>query len=79
MAETHHLREQVRHAAAQLAGRVWPNGLGFDARGWEYMLRDDGTWSAVRRETDHHSAKYGTASSPVRAKANALYPHLEVP
>jgi len=49
-------------------GRLWPNGLGFDCRGWEYTYdAARAQWYALYRRRNRGA--YGP--SPVVAKANA--------
>jgi hypothetical protein len=63
-------REIVRRLCEANYGKLWPNGLGFDAFGWSYLRHPDGTWSAVRRFAGETRA-FGVGDSPIAAKHNA--------
>jgi hypothetical protein len=65
--------EVCKHAPS--AKSIWPNGLGFTFRGWEYSYGNAGgaCWVA-RRETKAGANMIGRGETPVDAKANA-YPH----
>ena len=67
---TETIRETVREMALS-ANRIWPNGLGFTARGWEYTHGDRG-WAASRTD-DRGTAWLGRGETPADARANA-YP-----
>jgi len=64
----------IREAVTELAfspKTIWPNGLGFSWRGWEYTCRGRDHWTATR--DDHLSGKVllGRGETPTDAKANA--------
>jgi hypothetical protein len=67
--DTEELRKIVVLASG---GRgLWPNHLGFDWRGWQYGVSEDGlTWYASRESDEKH----GSGPTPDAAKANALAP-----
>lgn len=57
------IRTEVREQAFS-ANAIWPNGLGFNWRGWEYSYGNRG-WSASRDDW------LGFGETPRDAKANA--------
>lgn len=61
-------QETVVHWAAQqnASKGVWPNQLGFDARGWSYTVRA-GEWNAISRRTGW----FGQGASPNLAREAA--------
>lgn len=58
----------VHEAAAALNGKVWPNGLGFDIPGWQFVIHPDGLWTAA---TCNCSGRHGDGDSPVAAQVAA--------
>lgn len=49
---------------------LWPNGLGFDAYGWEYSYSENaGDWCALNRRRDPR--RFGRGATPAEAKKNA--------
>lgn len=49
---------------------LWPNGLGFDAYGWEYSYSEQSQdWIAVNRRRDPR--RMGRGATPREAKQNA--------
>lgn len=71
---TEYLKGRTAGACERMGGKLWPNELGFDARGWAYRMRADQTWEAVRGETPHRALKVGEGPSPDEARNNALRP-----
>jgi len=60
--------EKIRDIVSELAfgsRAIWPNGLGFTWRGWDYSCRNPEHWVAVRNEWVGHG------ETPTDAKANA--------
>lgn len=69
---TETIRMRIADAALAMGAwrHVWPNGLGFDWRGWEYTISEpDGAWCALRRAGD--TSRHGKGATPHAAKANA--------
>lgn len=70
--DTNKVRELTVAAAAACGGRLWPNRMGFDARGWEYALNETvGGWNALRRAPDPSRSRLGHGETPEQARANA--------
>ena len=69
MTDTATIRETVTDLAFS-ANAIWPNGLGFSWRGWEYTCRGREHWTATRDN------QLGHGETPTDAKANA-YPQPE--
>lgn len=66
-----HAYEIVRTEAQadERNGRIWPNGIGFDWRGWEYSVVT-GRWRAARKLNDGSAfLGYGESASTARAAA----------
>ena len=65
-------RAAVLAAVATMGGRIWPSGLGFDLRGWEYFAGEVGGkgWHALYRGGRRQRAAYGL--TPAQAKDNAI-------
>lgn len=63
---TEDIRTEVNELAFSVKS-IWPNGLGFTWRGWEYVCRHPGNWTANRNNW------IGRGETPTDAKANA-YP-----
>jgi hypothetical protein len=58
---TQELREKIKAGAETVSARarLWPNGLGFDWRGWEYTIAEpSGDWHATHPGSNRHFA-YG--------------------
>jgi hypothetical protein len=70
--DTAAVRAAVAHEAPSPRS-IWPNGLGFDWRGWSYMLRHHDVWFAVH--TDKHGRTWqGLGETPADAKSVATPP-----
>lgn len=73
--QTDALRSLVKTAAtATRDARLWPNGLGFDCHGTQYVyLEACGLWAASRRVLLYgtEATKYGTGKTPMEAKRAA--------
>jgi hypothetical protein len=68
--DTADLKARIKAAVVGTVGaRLWPNGLGFDLRGTQYVLRMDGSWVASRH--DGYAVKYGEGNTPQAAKLAA--------
>jgi hypothetical protein len=66
--ETEALKALVRNTASLEKGSVWPNGLGFDRRGWEFTFDETKRqWHALNRRSD----KSGYGDTPADALATA--------
>ena len=65
-------RTAVLVAVNATGGRIWPSGLGFDLRGWEYFAGEvDGKgWHALYRGGRRQRAAWGL--TPAQAKDNAI-------
>lgn len=60
--------ETIRHHVNELAPSatsIWPNGLGFTSRGWEYTCHAVDRWTATRHDWIGHG------ETPTDAKANS--------
>ncbi len=73
--ETSEIRSRVKAAATGIPhAKIWPNGLGFDHRGVQYVLVPEGgryqTWCASKAYGDHAS-RSGYGNTPAAAKAAA--------
>lgn len=69
--ETNDLRARIRAGAvSMLAERhIWPNGLGFEWRGWEYTISEpDGRWCAYHRKSGRHGKDEGPVLARLAAK-----------
>jgi len=65
------LRARIAAGAASVTGaRLWPNGIGFSARGADYMISERperaGQWMVNTTR-----GKFGYGSTPQDARANA--------
>jgi hypothetical protein len=76
--DTETLRATVRTHAERLRGKVWPNGLGFDIRRWEYTYSEVyGCWQALLRGYDLGTPdKLGRGPTPEAAR-NAATPQKD--
>jgi hypothetical protein len=63
--ETETIRAMVKAHAPKPAA-IWPNGLAYDWRGWQFMPVSPDTWSARR------GGRYGTGPTPDEAREDAL-------
>lgn len=73
--ETEKLRDLVSTACTRLSGKLWPNGLGFDRRGWAYYyVERTARWTArydAAWNRPGGSAHWGWGDSPESAIAHA--------
>lgn len=68
--ETDALRHMTAVACLRLGGRLWPNGIGFNAGGWEYVyLERSNTWQATRAY--RLAKRMGWGDSPEQARDHA--------
>lgn len=63
------IRNQVRNAAPSTQA-IWPNGLGYNCRGWEYSLSEKG-WAAIPANSDPEDTRLGRGATPLAAIRNA--------
>lgn len=76
--ETEALKLMVRNACTARRGRLWPNGLGFDWRRWEYTYNEArGTWQALYRpegygKGSHTKLGYGPTPDTARIAATKV-------
>ena len=58
-------------AAHRMKGKPWPNRLGFDCRGWEFLFVEaTGKWTA-RRHNPSVAMYWGWGDSPEAARTHA--------
>ncbi len=68
--ETQTIRDEVTKRSPS-AKKVWPNGLGFNWRGWEYSYSARG-WTAFKRgQTGKDDDLLGVGRTPIEARRNA--------
>lgn len=64
------LRQTTADACRRIRGTLWPNGLGFDRWGWEYMYSERlQLWTASKRL--RYARVYGEGITPEAAKQAA--------
>lgn len=70
--DTNKVRELTVAAATACGGRLWPNRMGFGARGWEYALNETrGGWNALWRSRGSSPSRLGHGETPAAARAAA--------
>lgn len=70
------LRTLTAEACSRMGGKLWPNGLGFDLKRWEYCYSEAyGKWQAHTRPGGRYSLepanRVGWGSTPEEARAGA--------
>jgi hypothetical protein len=71
--DTAELRQLTRHACLRLGGKLWPNGIGFDRRGWQFTYSErTNRWTASRPQGGY-ATTYGEGPTPETAQAHARH------
>lgn len=75
--DTAALQSLTAEACTRLGGKLWPNGLGFDAKRWEYCFSEAwNAWYALYRPEGYAKgppSKTGRGETPEAAQAYARW------
>lgn len=66
--ETSTIREEVLNRAPNTRC-IWPNGMGYNWRGWEYSYGHQG-WAVIPGNDDPHDSRIGRGPTPEAALMN---------